>query len=130
MTPLGVYCTSRRKDTEDSEDMFGCAETTPIMWHGKLAVVEHHDHFRVRWQSHEGLPVAIAPNNSIINYIPGSKGVGFASAIVVKNSNGMDTLFVFGNNLVEMDGGKPRTQIHIFWSSSPQLTNTSWSTRC
>eukprot|EP01048_Picozoa_sp_COSAG05_P009352 COSAG05_NODE_763_length_7481_cov_10.717150_2_plen_357_part_00 len=128
MKSLGVYCTSRRGDTEDSYDMFGCAETTPIMWQGKLAVVEHHDHFRVRWQSHEGLPADIAPNNSIITYIPRSEGVGFASAIVVPDATtGKETLWVFGNNLVEMEGGKPRTQIHVFWSSSAQLTNDSWS---
>lgn len=127
-TPLGVYCTSRRGDTLDDPDMFGCAETTPILWQGKLAVVEHHDHFRIRWQAHEGLPRSIAPNNSILTYIPGSQGIGFASAIVVKNKSGSgEALWVFGNNLVSMDGGKPRTQIHVFWSSSPHLTN--WSHR-
>eukprot|EP00035_Acanthoeca_spectabilis_P029041 m.473029 g.473029 ORF g.473029 m.473029 type:complete len:274 (-) comp33659_c0_seq1:710-1531(-) len=113
MEALGVYCE-------------GCDETTPVLWPpgptGKLTVVEHHSGFRIRSQAHDGIPGA--PNNDIIlPLIPGSTGIAFASALVVN-----DTLWVFGTNDVEMDGGKPRTQVHIFWSSDPSLSSGSWNT--
>eukprot|EP01050_Picozoa_sp_SAG11_P003014 SAG11_NODE_162_length_13962_cov_19.035562_3_plen_490_part_00 len=51
-----------------------------------------------------------------------------AQPVVVNSSRRSNpTLWVFGNNLVAMDRGAPRTQIHVFWSSSPQLS--SWSHR-
>jgi hypothetical protein len=56
-------------------------------------------------QAHAG--VHGAANNDIIQpQIPFSEGVAFASALVVE-----DTLWVFGTNDVEMNGGVPRTQV-------------------
>lgn len=58
-------------------------------------------------QAHAG--VHGAANNDIIQpQIPFSEGVAFASALVVE-----DTLWVFGTNDVEMNGGVPRTQVTV-----------------
>ena len=118
MAPLGVYCGSAGG---------ACVETTPIIWQGKLAVVERHQPFRVRWQSHAGLEPtnATASNNSVIIEIPDSAWLQFASAIVVD-----DTLWVFGTNDVAAappkPNGKPRTQVWVHWSSAPDLSASSW----
>ena len=50
MRALGVYCGGGGPTDSISEN---CEETTPFMWHGALAVVEHHHPFRVRWQTPE-----------------------------------------------------------------------------
>ena len=128
MRPLGVYCGGGGPTDALSEN---CEETTPFMWRDKLAVVEHHHPFRVRWQSHEGLPAsATSGNNSLIcASIPGTDWVQYASAVVV---NG--TLWVFGTNDVAAappePNGRERTQVHAFWSSDPLLSPSSWrSTR-
>jgi hypothetical protein len=119
MQPLGVYCGSAGAV---------CVETTPIIWQGKLAVVEHHQPFRVRWQSHDGLPSAITTgNNSKIVDIPDTDWLQFSSSTVVG-----ETLWVFGTNDVEAvpprPSGKPRTQVHVHWSSDPGLRADSWRT--
>jgi hypothetical protein len=54
--------------------------------------------------------------------------VAYVSATVVA-STGRETLWLFGTNNVEMDGGKPRTQVHTFWSSDPELSAASWQTK-
>ena len=59
----------------------------------------------------------------IQSLIPGSQGVAFASAMVVE-----DTLWVFGTNDAAMDGGKSRTQVHVFSSNDPTLATSSWKT--
>ena len=46
MRPLGAYCGGPAAGGNAS----GCDETTPVMWHGQLVMVERHQHFRVRRQ--------------------------------------------------------------------------------
>jgi len=120
MQPLGVYCGGAGGDTLSQE----CGETTPIMWPPSaptLAMVEHHSSFRIRFQAFNG-----TGNNSLLcPMVPGSDKVAFVSATVVN-----DTLWLFGTNDVEMpDGGKPRTQVIVFWSSDPLLSNSSWQNK-
>lgn len=115
MKPLGVYCGGVGQDVSAS-----CDETTPIMWHGNLAMVEHHSAFRVRFQNVSNVPPG---NNSILcPLVPESNEVSFASASVVE-----DTLWIFGTNDKDSDGGKSRTQVHAFWSKDPGLAASSWS---
>ena len=37
-------------------------------------------------------------------------------------------MWLFGTNDAETEGGKPRTQVHTFWSSDPALAPSSWKT--
>lgn len=119
MRPLGVYCGGADGDLLSQD----CGETTPIMWpptSPQLAMVEHHSSFRVRFQSFNG-----TGNNSVLcPFVPGSDAVSFASAAVVN-----ETLWLFGTNDIGVGGGKPRTQVHVFWSSDPRLSDESWQTR-
>lgn len=38
------------------------------------------------------------------------------------------TMWLFGTNDAETEGGKPRTQVHTFWSNDPALAPSSWKT--
>ena len=114
MQPLGAYCGGLAGGNAS-----GCDETTPIMWHGALVMVERHSNFRVRRQAFG--PLNQTDNNVMIDGVPGSAGIAFASAIVVEN-----TLWIFGTNNNAAFGGKPRTQVHTFWSSDPPLAPDSW----
>ena len=75
MQPLGAYCGGYSKETNLARD---CDETTPVIWHGNLVMVEHHREFRVRNQRYKG----IGDNSLIIDKIPGSANIAFASAHV------------------------------------------------
>ena len=90
-------------------------------------MVEHHQNFRVRRQHFPA--IGTTSNEMLVSGVPGSKDVAFVSATVVNGTaGGADTLWLFGTNNVEMDGGKPRTQVHAFWSSDPALSLGSWKT--
>ena len=117
MEPLGSYCGGTPGGAAS-----GCDETTPIMWHGALMLVERHQNFRVRRQAFA--PLNQTSNALLIDGVPGSKGVAFVSATVVNH----DTLFLFGTNNAEMAGGKPRTQVHAFWSNDAALKPATWHT--
>lgn len=126
MAPLGAYCGAHHAVPHTNAS--GCLETTPIMWHGELAMVEHHQHFRVRRQAYP--PLQMMSNDALITGVPGSENVAYASATVVTdNRTGLETLWVFGTNNIDMAGGKARTQVHVFWSSDPKLSTSSWQTR-
>ena len=126
MVPLGAYCGAHHGSPHTNAS--GCLETTPIMWHGELLTVEHHQHFRVRRQAYP--PLKMMSNDALITGVPGSEEVAYVSAtVVVNNSTGLETLWLFGTNNVEMAGGKPRTQVHTFWSSDPKLSAASWQTK-
>ena len=77
MKPLGAYCGGYGvgKGTSLARS---CDETTPVIWHGNLAMVEHHTEFRVRNQRYNG----VGDNSLIIDKIPGSANIAFASAHV------------------------------------------------
>jgi hypothetical protein len=122
MRPPGAYCGGTAGGNAS-----GCGETTPIVWHGELVMVEHHSDFRVRRQHYP--PAGTVGNDLVVGSVPGSAGVAFVSATVVNSTSGGDpTLWLFGTNDGAMDGGKPRTQVHTFWSSDPALSPTSWKT--
>jgi hypothetical protein len=89
------------------------------MWHGNLAMVEHHSGFRVRFQNFPGVPPG---NNSVLcDLVPDSTDIAFASAMVVDG-----TLWIFGTNNKDEVNSKSRTRVHSFWSNDPQLRPSSW----
>jgi alpha-N-acetylglucosaminidase len=126
MRPLGAYCGAHHGSPHTNAS--GCLETAPIMWNGELVMVEHHQHFRVRRQAYTALNQT--SNEALISGVPGSENIAYVSAIVVKNESVAPAMLVlFGTNNVKMFGGKPRTQVHIFWSSDPTLSATSWKSQ-
>ena len=77
MQPLGAYCGGYGVDKATALAR-SCDETTPVIWKGNLVLVEHHREFRVRNQRYNG----IGDNSLIIDKIPGSANIAFASAHV------------------------------------------------
>jgi hypothetical protein len=124
MQPLGAYCSG--DGAADGGNASDCGETTPIMWHGELVMVERHQNFRVRRQHFPA--VGTIGNDVLIDGVPGSKEMSFVSATVVNGTGGTATLWLFGTNNAAVDGGQPRTQVHTFWSSDPALGPSSWKT--
>jgi hypothetical protein len=108
MEPQGAYCES-------------CAETTPVLWHGRLLLAEHHSEFRLRWQHFN----SVGNNSVLIDRVPGTKGFAFVSAAVVPSASGIDTLWLFGTNDEALDTCKPRTCVQTFWSATPSRVD-SW----
>ena len=72
MKPLGAYC-GAHNGAHNHTNASGCLETTPIMWHGELLMVEHHQHFRVRRQAYP--PLDMMSNDALITGVPGSEEV-------------------------------------------------------
>jgi hypothetical protein len=124
------------------------AETTPIMWHGELMLVEGRldsaspsdkhihiggepllangsSHFRVRRQALLGH----GTNDVVVPMVPDSVEIAFCNAHVQYTGPGgelgLQTLWVFGTNNDDRWGGAPRSQVHAFWSSDVQLK--SWN---
>ena len=129
------------------------AETTPILWHGELMLVEGRldstratdrtihvggeplfangsSHFRVRKQRLLGH----GSNDVVVPMIPGTMQITFCNAHVEqtgpdgKLGNGSQTLWVFGTNDDARWGGAARSQVHAFSSPLAIRTprNCSW----
>jgi hypothetical protein len=128
------------------------AETTPILWHGELMLVEGRldsakpgenrihvggepllangsSHFRVRRQ----VLLGHGSNEVVVPMIPDSTQISFCNAHVQHSGpggalgNSSQTLWVFGTNDDTRWGAPARSQVHAFWSSDPALKDWNHS---
>ena len=86
MQPLGAYCgggpnalTSGLAGSPGGlpGNATNCGETTPVLWHGDLVMVEGHQNFRVRRQYFPA--TGTLDNDVLIDGVPASYSTAFVS---------------------------------------------------